>query len=145
MRGACLQGRERRENIMVDIIKEYPFLTGLVSIMVMLFMVILNTINYRKKKYYKSVLTTLIGDDEEVFELYNEAIKLEKQDIKVAKIEPGEKGQVSAALKQIKARDTAAKRKKDNDLRKQEKRLESIVKLANINRSQILDDLAKNK
>ncbi len=130
---------------MVDIIKEYPFLAGLVWILVMLFMFILNAINYRKKKYYKSVLSTLIGDDEEVFELYDEAIKLKKQDIKVAKIEPGKKGQVSAALKQIKARDTATARKKDRELRQMYQRQESIVKLVRINQSQILNELSKKK
>ena len=130
---------------MVDILREHFFLTALALFLVLVFVLILNTINYRKKKYYKRVLTTLIGDDEEVFELYYEAIKLEKQDIKVAKIEPGEKGQVSAALKQIKARDTATARKEDMELRKQQIRLESIVKLANINRSQILDQLSKKK
>ncbi len=130
---------------MVDILREHFFLTALALFLVLVFVLILNTINYRKKKYYKRVLSTLIGGEEEVFELYNEAIKLEKQDIKVAKIEPGEKGQVSAALKQVKARDTATARKKDRELRQMYQRQESIVKLVRINQSQILDELSKKK
>ena len=130
---------------MLDIITEHPFFTAIICFPVMLFMFILNIINYRKKKYCESVISTLIGSDEAVFELYKEAAKLEKQDVKAHSIGTGEKGQDSEVVTQSRThvKITKSERKKDEMLRMMDRRLESIIKLAQINRSQILNDLSK--
>ena len=130
---------------MVELLKEHLFLTGLVWFGITVFLFILMINYYRKKKCYENVITSLIGNDEAVFELCKEAAKLEKHDVKAHIIGTGEKGQVSEAGSQAKThkKDTKSERKKAEILRMMDKRLESIIKLAQINRSQILNDLSK--
>lgn len=130
---------------MAELLTEHSYLTSIVWPLLTLILFVLVIIYYRKKKFYERMICTLFGNEEAAFEFYEEATKLEKQDIKSLIIGAGEKGRVAEAVKQVKARHTAAERKEDMELRKQDLRLVSIVKLANINRSQILDQLSKKK
>ncbi len=128
---------------MVDIITEHLFLTAMIVTLVTSFILILKL--YRKKRCYERIIVSLIGSDKKVFELYKEAAKLDEQDVKAHIMGSEEKGRLSEVVKQVKALGTASARKQDKELRMMYQRLESIIKLANINQSQILDDLSKKK
>jgi len=130
---------------MVELFIEHVFLNPIVWWLVTVFLFILVIIFYRKKKYYERIICTLFGDEEVAFEFYQEATELEQQDSKVHN--SGEEGQVSEAVKQSKthAKITKAARKQAETLRTQYRRLESIIKLAQINRSQILNILSQQK
>ncbi len=73
---------------MVDILTEHPYLTGVIWPLATLFLLVLLIIFYRKKKYYERIIATLFGSEEAAFELYEEAAKLEKQDVKAHIFKP---------------------------------------------------------
>ncbi len=130
---------------MVYIITENAFLISIVLFPFTLFIFVLMIINYRKRKCCEIFIASLIGSDEAIYEYCKQAAKLDKQEVKARIMGLGEKDQVAEGVKLVKALDTLVARKAAAKLRMNEKRLESIVKLANINRSQILDELSKIK